>query len=121
MKAGYNADKMVVKANGATLTPDANGRYTIANIRSNVVVTVTGIVKDDNPTANETINSDELRVWASNGRLFIQTPVADTAYIVAFDGRVYKTLSLSAGEYTEAMPQGSYIIHIGKRSYKLNF
>lgn len=121
VKAGYNADKMVVKANGATLTPDANGRYTIANIRSNVVVTVTGIVKDDNPTANETINSDELRVWASNGRLFIQTPVADTAYIVAFDGRVYKTLSLSAGEYTEAMPQGSYIIHIGKRSYKLNF
>ncbi len=121
VKAGYNADNMVVKANGTTLTPDANGRYTVANIRSNVVVTVTGIVKDDNPTANETINSDELRVWASKGRLFIQTPVADTAYIVAFDGRVYKTLSLSAGEYTEAMPQGSYIIHIGKRSYKLNF
>lgn len=121
VKAGYNADKMVVKANGTTLTPDANGRYTIANILSNVVVTVTGIVKGDDPTANETIGSDELRVWGANGRLFIQTPVADTAYIVAFDGRVCKTLSLSAGEYTEAMPQGSYIIHIGKRSYKLNF
>lgn len=121
VKAGYNADNMVVKANGSTLTPDANGRYTVANIRSNVVVTVTGIVKGDDPTANETINSDELRVWAANGRLFIQTPVADTAYIVAFDGRVYKTLSLSAGEYSEQMPQGSYIIHIGKRSYKLNF
>ena len=121
VKAGYNADKMVVKANGTTLTPDANGRYTIANIRSNVVVTVTGIVKGDDPTANETIGSDELRVWDVNGRLFIQTPVADTAYIVTFDGRVYKTLSLSAGEYTEAMPQGSYVIQIGKQSYKLNF
>lgn len=56
-----------------------------------------------------------------NGRLFIQIPAADTAYIVTFDGRVYKTLSLSAGEYSEQMPQGSYIIHVGKRSYKLNF
>lgn len=121
VKAGYIADNMVVKANGTTLTPDANGRYTVANIRSNVVVTVTGIVKGDNPTANETIDSDELRIWAANGRLFIQTPAADTAYIVTFDGRVYKTLSLSAGEYSEQMPQGSYIIHVGKRSYKLNF
>lgn len=121
VKAGYNADNVVVKANGTTLTPDANGRYTIANIHSNVVVTVSGIVKGDNPTANEAINSDELRVWAANGSLHIQTPAADTAYIVTFDGRVYKTLSLSAGEYTEAMPQGSYIIYIGKQSYKLKF
>ena len=46
---------------------------------------------------------------------------AERAYIVTFDGRVYKTLSLPAGEYSERMPQGSYIIHIGKQSYKLNF
>lgn len=119
VKAGYNATNMVVKANGSTLTADANGRYTVANIRSNVVVTVTGIVKGDNPTANETIGSDELRVWAANGRLFIQTPEAERAYIVTFDGRVYKTLSLPAGEYSERMPQGSYIIHIGGESYKI--
>ncbi|WP_455634436.1 C10 family peptidase [Parabacteroides sp.] len=121
VKEGYKADNLVVKANGTTLTPDANGRYTIANIRSNVVVTVSGIVKGDDPTANETIHSDELRVWGANGRLFIQTPVADTAYIVTFNGRLYKTLSLPAGEYVEDMPQGSYIIYIGKQSYKLKF
>ena len=121
VKAGYNADNMVVKANGTTLTPDANGRYTIANIRCNVVVTVTGIVKGDDPTANEEIEAGELRVWASGNRLFIRTPEAERAYIVTFDGRVYKALSLSAGEYSEQMPQGSYIIQIGKQSYKLNF
>lgn len=112
---------MVVKANGATLTPDANGRYTITDIRSNVIITVAGIVKGDDPTANEEIEAGELRVWASGSRLFIQTPIAEKAYIVTFDGRVYKTLSLSAGEYSEQMPQGSYIIYIGKRSYKLKF
>lgn len=121
VKAGYNADNMVVKANGTTLTADSNGRYTIANIRSNVVVTVTGIVKGDDPTANEEIEAGELRVWASGSRLFIRTPEAERAYVVTFDGRVYKTLSLSAGEYSEQMPQGSYIIQIGKQSYKLNF
>ena len=121
VKAGYNADNMVVKANGTTLMADSNGRYTIANIRSNVVVTVTGIVKGDDPTANEEIEAGELRVWASGSRLFIRTPEAERAYVVTFDGRVYKTLSLSAGEYSEQMPQGSYIIQIGKQSYKLNF
>ena len=73
------------------------------------------------PTANEEIEAGELRVWAAGGRLFIRTPEAERAYIVTFDGRVYKTLSLPAGEYSERMPQGSYIIHIGKQSYKLNF
>lgn len=121
VKAGYIADNMVVKANGTILTTDANGRYTVANIRSNVVVTVTGIVKGDDPTANEGIEAGELRVWASGSRLFIRTPEAERAYIVTFDGRVYKTLSLSAGEYSEQMPQGSYVIQIGKQSYKLNF
>ena len=73
------------------------------------------------PTANEEIEAGELRVWASGSRLFIRTPEAERAYVVTFDGRVYKTLSLSAGEYSEQMPQGSYIIQIGKQSYKLNF
>ncbi len=121
VKAGYNADNMVVKANGTILTPDAAGRYTIADIRSNVVVTVSGIVKGDSPTANQEIEAGELRVWASGSRLFIRTPEAERAYIVTFDGRVYKTLSLSAGEYSEQMPQGSYIIRVGTRSYKLSF
>lgn len=121
VKAGYNVTNMVVKANGSTLTADANGRYTIENIRSNVIITVTGIVKDDDPTANEEVEACELRVWTTGNRLFIQTPVPEMAYIVTFDGRLYKTLSLSAGEYSEQMPQGSYIIQIGKRSYKLNF
>lgn len=73
------------------------------------------------PTANEAIKAGELRVWASGSRLFIRTPEAEMAYIATFDGRLYKSLSLSAGEYSEQMPQGSYIIRIGKYSYKLNF
>ena len=44
VKEGYDATNMVVKANGTTLAPDASGRYTITNVSSNVIVTVTGLV-----------------------------------------------------------------------------
>lgn len=121
VQKGYDATNMVVKANDTTLTADSNGTYEVTNISDNVVVTVTGIVKSDDPTSNDEIDSAELRVWSAGSRLFIHTPEAAIAYIVALDGRVYKTLSLSVGEYVERMPQGVYIIQIDGKSFKLNF
>ena len=112
---------MVVKANGITLLPDAAGRYTIENIRSNMVITVSGIVKEDEPTANEAIETEALRVWSADKQLFIQTTTAETAHIVTPDGRLYKTLHLPAGKHTEEMPQGIYIVRIGNQSFKLKF
>ena len=83
------------------------------------------ITVNDGPTANEEIEpeieADETRVWASAGRLFIHTPKAETARIVTFDGRLYRTLSLPAGESSVSMPRGLYIVRIGDRSYKLGF
>ena len=110
---------MIVKANGVTLTPNADGRYTIANVRSNVVVTVTGI-EEDPATAIESVDASELKVWAADGRLFIQTPKADRAYIVTFGGRVYKIQELPAGETAIPMPQGAYIIYVGGESFKIS-
>ena len=119
VKEGYVATNMVVKANGVTLTPNADGRYTIANVRSNVVVTVTGI-EEDPATAIESVDASELKVWAADGRLFIQTPQADRAYIVTFGGRVYKIQELPAGETAIPMPQGAYIIYVGGESFKIS-
>ncbi|CAK7067694.1 MAG: hypothetical protein PARBB_03234 [Parabacteroides distasonis] len=75
----------------------------------------------ENPTGVEQTEATSLKVWAANGQLHIQSPKADTVYIITFGGRLYKTLSLPAGEYVENMPRGSYIIYIGKQSYKLKF
>lgn len=120
LKAGYSAPQLTVKANGSVLAPVSNGRYVIDKVTSNIIVTVTGIVKN-NPTGNAEVDSDGLRVWGENGRLHIQTPVADTAYIVTFDGRLYKSLSLPVGETVTNVPQDSYVIYIGKQSYKIRF
>ena len=118
VKEGYVATNMVVKANGVTLTPNADGRYTISDVRSNVVVTVAGI-EEDPATAIESVDTSGLKVWAADGRLFIQTPRTDKAYVVTFDGRLYKALDLPAGETVTPMPQGAYIIYVGELSFKV--
>ncbi len=119
-KKGYVVTtNMVVKANGQKLTPGANGRYTITDVRSNIVVTVTGIEKDP-VTAIESVDDSDLNVWAVENRLFIRTPKADKAYIVTFDGRLYNTVDLPAGETMVLMPSGAYIIYVGGQSFKLH-
>ncbi|MDD2953503.1 MAG: C10 family peptidase [Parabacteroides sp.] len=120
LKTGYSAPQLAVKANGSVLTPVSSDRYVIEEVTSDIVVTVTGIVKD-NPTGNAEVDPNGLRVWGENGRLHIQTPIPDTAYIVTFDGRSLDTLSLPAGETVTNLPQGSYIINIGEQSYKIRF
>ncbi len=120
LKDGYSAPQLTVKANGLVLGPVSSGRYVIEKVTSNIVVTVTGIVKD-NPTDNAEVDPNGLRVWGENGRLHIQTPVMDTACIVTFEGRLYRNLSLPVGETITSIPQGSYIIYIGNQSYKIRF
>ncbi|MDD2953731.1 MAG: hypothetical protein PHC95_11290 [Parabacteroides sp.] len=120
LETGYSAPLLTVKANGSELTPVSGDRYVIWEVTSDIIITVTGIVKD-NPTDNAEVGSNALSVWGENGRLHIQTPVTGTARIVTFEGRLYRNLSLPVGETITSMPRGSYIIYIDKQSYKIRF
>ena len=120
VQEGYTAKDMVVKANGTVLLPDASGRYTITNVRSNVIITVTGIEKEGT-VGIESVNSSGVKVWATDGYLHIQMPEAGTAYIVGMSGKLHKILTLPEGETVTAMPQGAYVVRIGNQSYKLWF
>lgn len=120
VQEGYTAKDMVVKANGTVLLPDASGRYTITNVRSNVIITVTGIEKEG-AVGIESVNSSGVKVWATEGYLHIQMPEAGTAYIVSMSGKLHKILTLPEGETVTAMPQGAYVVRIGNQSYKLWF
>lgn len=116
VKEGYDATNMVVKANGTTLTPDASGRYTITNVSSNVIVTVTGLVS---ATANETLEAQAVKVWTANGQAHIFLPQDSKVQVVTFGGRLYQSIELPAGEMVMPLPQGAYIIRIGETSYKV--
>lgn len=120
IQKGYTSKDMVVKANGTILRPDATGRYTITDIQDNVVVTVTGI-EEESSVDIESANTSSVKVWSANGALHIQTPVADKAYIVGFDGRIHKVLSLPEGETVIPMSSGAYIVSVGGESYKVSF
>ena len=116
VKEGYDATNMVVKANGTTLTPDASGRYTITNVSSNVIVTVTGLVS---ATANETLEAQAVKVWTANSQVHIYLPQDSKVQVVTFGGRLYQDVELPAGETVMPLPQGAYIIRIGETSYKV--
>ncbi len=77
--------------------------------------------EDDDPTANETVDADALRVWSAEGQLFIQTAKAETVRIYTLDGRPYKTKQLSEGLYVEEMPRGIYVVVVGGKSFKMMF
>ena len=120
IQKGYTSENMVVKANGTILRPDATGRYTITDIQDNVVITVTGI-EEESPVDIESVNTSSVKVWSANGTLHIQTPVADKAYIVGFDGRIHKALNLPEGETVIPISSGAYIVSVGGESYKVSF
>lgn len=120
IQKGYTSENMVVKANGTILRPDATGRYTITNIQDNVVISVTGI-EEESPVDIESVNTSSVKVWSANGTLHIQTPVADKAYIVGFDGRIHKALNLPEGETVIPISSGAYIISVGGKNYKVSF
>lgn len=120
IQKGYTSENMVVKANGTILRPDATGRYTITDIQDNVVITVTGI-EEESPVDIESVNTSSVKVWSANGTLHIQTPVADKAYIVGFDGRIHKALNLPEGETVIPISSGAYIISVGGKNYKVSF
>ena len=119
VKEGYIAENMVVKANGTELLPDANGRYTITNVWSNILITVTGI--EEVGVGIESAASIGVKAWSADGCLHICLPEAGTAYIISTNGKLYKILTLPEGETVTAMPQGVYFVRIGCQSYKLRF
>ena len=77
------------------------------------------MVDSKSPTANELVTKESVRVWIMGNRLFILTPKAEEAFIFTYDGRLYKSFSLSAGENVENLPQGKYIVRVGEQTYKL--
>ena len=118
LKEGYKHSVPVVKVNGKVITPNADGRYIVKDVRSNLLITVTGI-QADKPTSNEALENQEARVWSQEGVLHLQTVIPETAYIVTLDGRINQIVNMLGGHYEVNLPQGVYIIRLGHKSYKV--
>ena len=115
----YDQSTPIVKVNGQTVEPGANGYYTI-RINGDVTISITGIVKNTT-VGNAEVDSDALKVWGENGRLHILSAHPCTVYIATFAGRPYRIEALPTGESVIEVPQGAYIVRIGNQSYKIRF
>ncbi len=118
LEPGYNQSTPVVKAGSQTIEPTSGGTYEIKNITADLIISITGIVKNT-PTGNAAVSENTVTVWGKDGVLHIYTPQATKAYIVTFDGRSVQELLLPTGDTTVTVPQGRYIVRIGEEVYKI--
>lgn len=117
LKEGYKNSKPVVKANGKEILPDSKGRYVVKNVKTNITITVSGIVKDG-PTANLEIQGS-LKVWGADGHLHILSSKVGEARVITYSGQLYKIITLTGGETITPLPSGIYIVRIDGQSYKV--
>ena len=120
LEADYNQSTPIVKVGDKVIEPASDGKYEIKGIASDITISITGIMKNIT-VGNAELESNDLKVWGSNGVLHIQSAHVSTAYLVTFGGQLYKEITLSVGETMITVPQGSYIIRIENQSYKIRF
>ena len=111
---------VVTTSRGETIEPRAgDGRYVVRDIQEDVVITVTGIRRNDDPTANAAVTPDAVRLWTASGQLHISTPASADLRIYAFDGNLLRSLRLPAGETVIETPGGPCIVVVGERRFKV--
>mgnify|MGYP002754464254 CR=1 FL=1 len=121
LDADYNQSVPVVTTSrGETIEPRASdGRYVVRDIQEDVVITVTGIRRNDDPTANAAVTPDAVRLWTASGQLHISMPASADLRIYAFDGTLLRSLRLPAGETVMEAPAGPCIVVVGDRRFKV--
>ena len=108
---GYQKDSHpVVKARGETVTPSAStGKYIIRNVRSDIMVEISGIVKDV-ATGNESL-SGGFHITTSGRLLLVTVPRATRLYLTDTSGRLILSRLLPAGDTRiDELAAGVYLL-----------
>lgn len=113
------SEPVVTTDRGETIQPrSSDGAYIVKYVRSDVKITIGGIVKNPDPVANAEIQSGT-KAWVNNHQLFIRTDKQEKVFIYAFDGKLRKTFLSAGGEEHVALSSGSYIVRIGQNNFKV--
>ena len=117
----YDQSEPVITTNrGETIQPRiSDGAYIIKYVRQPIVIKIDGVVKNPDPVANETISTDGIKIYATNGYLHIQTPQPEQIHIFTPDGRLLKTFRTSGNEERIALPKGIYLIRVTNQCVKV--
>lgn len=114
LDADYNQSVPVVTTSrGETITPrTSDGAYIVKYVRSDLVISISGIAKNPPPVANAEIQSGT-RIFTRDGSLFITTDRPARAQVFALTGQLIRSLSLPAGTTrVDALATGVYIVRL---------
>lgn len=113
---GYSESVPIVTTDrGETITPDVSGRYEISNVTEDIVVSISGIVKNL-PTGIETVETDT-KIWAANGTIFIRTSSPQQVQVVNLTGSTVLYRKIPAGDTRlEGLAAGVYIIRLSEKT-----
>lgn len=114
LDADYNQSVPVVTTSrGETITPrTSDGAYIVKYVRSDLVISIGGIVKNPPPVANAEIQSGT-RIFTRDGSLFITTDRPARAQVFALTGQLIRSLDLPAGTtHVDALATGVYIVRL---------
>lgn len=111
----YNQSQPVVTTDRGDVIPprSSDGAYLVKFVRSDVAITISGVVKNPDPVANAEIQFGT-RIFTRDGSLFITAYRPMQAQVVALTGGVTRSLALSAGTTRiDALSAGIYIVRLG--------
>ena len=114
LDADYNQSVPVVTTDrGETITPrTSDGAYIVKYVRSDLVISIGGIVKNPPPVANAEIQSGT-RIFTHDGSLFITTDRPARAQVFALTGQLIRSLDLPAGTtHVDPLTDGIYIVRL---------
>ncbi|WP_416940134.1 GLUG motif-containing protein [Parabacteroides gordonii] len=119
-EAYSQSSPIVTTDRSETITPrSSDGAYIIKYVRQPIAISINGIIKNPDPVANETIDANSPKVWTKDSYLHLQTPQPETVFIYTFNGTLLKKLTNLSGNKTLWLPQGNYIVLIGKERFKV--
>ena len=114
----YDQSKPIVTVDGTAITADTDGSYTIKNIRKDIKIIVSGIVKNT-ATGIEDAVVDAARAWSVGSTLYIHVPEAADVYVVNGTGALQQQLRGVSGDYNMQLRAGFYIVRIGNYTAKV--
>ena len=127
LDADYNQSVPVVTTSrGETITPrTSDGAYIVKYVRSDLVISIGGIVKNPPPVANEPIRAaaPEPEIWSENACLCIRLPEglpSSPVRIFTAEGRLLDSFRSTPGLNRRQLPTGIYIVQVGKTARKVS-
>lgn len=111
---------IVTTDRGETIAPrQSDGAYLVKYVRTNVAITIDGIVKNPDPVANDAVDADNITIRRTADGLLIHVPSPETLTLYTFAGTLVRTIHLPAGDTRIDVPTGTYIVRVGTKVEKV--